>query len=333
MAERAKELFDQLQRPEAVRALIGRSEDAQLDCKEWPSNDGDAQKLFAKAACGLRNAEGGVLVVGMKARSTSKDEPDLIESAAPVSNTSAVKSRILDLVGQLVEPRIEGIQVSEVNERAGSPSGFVVVYIPSSFGPPCRSRKDWKFYQRIGSGTFPMEYFQIEERFGKRPPPKLALFLEDDGIKGLTDTPREPGRWFVIGISNTGFAIAKFPSIRFRRLAGVNVDRFGIDGNGGFGLPWRSSENEWIVFRGGVDDVIYPGEVRKISKLWQQGSNIDKDGLPYPSMIVAGGRMITSWVFEPLTFQCEISCDGIPTITVEKLFPELSKTIPASGLR
>ena len=123
-----------------------------------------------------------------------KDEPDLVESAAPVADTSAVKSRILDLVGQLVEPRIEGVQAIEVNEPTGSRSGFVVVFVPASEGPPRRSRKDWKFYQRIGSGTFPMEYFQIEERFGKRPPPKLELYLESDGIKGQTYSPFVPAQ-------------------------------------------------------------------------------------------------------------------------------------------
>lgn len=202
MAGRGKDLFNQLQAAEAIRGLIGQTEDVHLDCKEWPASDGDAQKVFAKAACGLTNAEGGVILVGMKARAMSKDEPDLIESVAPVIDTIAVKSRILDLVGQLVEPRIEGVQISEVREPAGSRSGFVVVYIPASEGPPRRSRKDWKFYQRIGSGTFPMEFFQIEERFGKRPPPKLELYLEEDGIRELPFAPREPGRWFVMGLRN-----------------------------------------------------------------------------------------------------------------------------------
>jgi predicted HTH transcriptional regulator len=190
MSGRGKELFNQLRSAESIKALMGQSEDAHSDCKEWPTSDGDAQKVFAKAACGLTNAEGGVVLVGMKARPMSKDEPDLVDSAAPVADTSAVKSRILDLVGQLVEPGIQGLQAAEVNEPAGSKSGFVVVYIPASEGLPRRSRKDWKFYLRIGSGTFPMEYFQIEERFGKRPPPKLELYLEPDGIRGATFAPR-----------------------------------------------------------------------------------------------------------------------------------------------
>jgi hypothetical protein len=328
MAERGVELFKTVQSAEFIRALVGKTEDVHLDCKEWADDDGAAQRVFAKAACGLTNSEGGVLLVGMRARPSAKDEPDLIESAAPVADTSAVKSRILDLVGQLVEPRVEGVQTAEVNEPPGSKSGFVVVYIPASEGPPRRSRKDWKFYQRIGSGTFPMEYFQIEERFGKRPPPKLALSLEMDGLKAFPQ--HTPERWFVLGLQNVGSGIAKFPSIRFRRSSALNIGRYGIDDNGGFGLPSRPSESEWIIFRGGVDDVIYPGELLKIAKLWQAGGNIDSDGLPYAEIHGPTGQRLSSWVFKANTFQCEISCEGIPTITVEKVIPEQSEPIPAT---
>jgi len=127
MSGRAEQLFHQLTSAHAILALIGQSEDAHFDCKEWPAKDEDAQKVFAKAACGLANAEGGVLVVGMKAKAISKDEPDLVDSAAPVADTGAEKSRILDLVGQLVEPGIEGIQAAEVNEPSGSKSGAAMV--------------------------------------------------------------------------------------------------------------------------------------------------------------------------------------------------------------
>lgn len=327
MFSRAEELFQKLQSAASIRALIGQSEDAHFDCKEWPSDAGDAQKVFAKAACGLTNAEGGVVIVGMKARAISKDEPDLVESAAAVADTSAVKSRILDLVGQLVEPGIEGVQATEVNDPAGSRSGFVVVHIPPSEGAPRRSRKDWKFYQRIGSGTFPMEYFQIEERFGKRPLPKLELYLEPVQIGGETYKPTQPARYFVLGLRNVGRGIAKFPSIRYRRACGLVVDYFGIDGNCGTGLPQRPSENEWAVFRGGVDDVIYPQETRQITKLWQGGSNVGPDGHPYPTIYAPGGKF-SQWDFPAVGFQCEISCEGTPTLTVEKSIQPSSTNWP-----
>jgi hypothetical protein len=328
MSERGRELFTQMQKAGDIMALIGQSEDVHFDCKEWSANDSDAQRVFAKAACGLTNSEGGVIIFGMRARAISKDDPDLVASAAPVTDTGAVKSRILNLIGELVEPRIEGIEAREVNETAASKSGFVVVYIPVSEGAPRRSRKDWKFYQRIGSGTFAMEYFQIEERFGKRPPPKLELYLEVTRISGLVYEPYVLGRWFVLGVKNIGTGIAKFPSIRYVRRSSLNPDPFGIDGNGGFGLPQRPSESEWVIFRGGVDEVIYGGETLKITKLFQRGDQKGPDGLPLPKVFGPNMQPLTQWVFKAATFQCEISCEGIPTLAVEKEVPELRTTSP-----
>ena len=304
----AELLFDRLQNPGAIRSLVGESEDLHFDCKEWPSNDGDAQKVFAKAACGLTNAEGGVIVVGMKARAVSREEPDLVDSPAPVPDTSAVKSRILDLVGQLVEPFIEGIRVAEVNETVGSKAGFVIVLVPESEGLPRRSRKDWKFYLRIGSGTVPMEYFQIAEMFGKRPRPQLELYLEPTGKIGPAPYDQVPHRFFWLGLSNVGRGLGKFPGIRFKRASsGLTVSTFGLDGNGGFGLPMRPSDGEWILFRGGVDDVIYPSSTLKITQLLQRYSSGD------PRNDVA--------IFDSVDFTAEISCEGVPNTTNQKIIP------------
>ena len=303
MSDRAEQLFQRLQSAPAILSLIGQSEDAHFDCKEWPAKDEDAQRVFAKAACGLTNAEGGVLVVGMRAKQMAKDEPDLVNSAAPVADTSAVKSRILDLVGQLVEPVIEGIQAVEIHESLSSKSGFVIVHVPASEGLPRRSRKDWKFYLRVGSGTIPMEYFQIADMFGKRPHPKLELFLEATGKIGPYD--QVPHRFFWIGLSNIGRGLAKFPSVRFPRAGTLTADRFGLDGNGNHGLPLRPSDNEWVIFQGGVDHVIYPGTTLKITKLIQRYSSGD------PRKNIG--------IFDAFSFSAEISCEGFPSTTAEKI--------------
>jgi hypothetical protein len=309
---RAQQLFDRLRDSARILALIGETEDLHLDCKEWSGKEDEAQRMLAKAACGMTNSEGGVLVIGMRARSVAKDEPDLIDSPAPVSDTSAVKSRVLDLVGQLVEPRIEGVQAVEVSHKGGVKSGFVVVYIPASGGPPRRSRKDWKFYQRIGSGTLPMEFFQIEERFGKRPPPKLQLYLEKARDR-VAAYPTRPSRWIVLGLTNVGNGIARFPSVRYCRACGLMPDRYGINGTCGLGLPEHPTDNEWFAFRGGVDDVIFPGETCKITKLRQDAIDARTEGQTGPGPI---------WRFSAVTVACEISCEGVPTVLAESTIPE-----------
>ena len=311
-------------KPPPRSTRVGECEDSHLDCKEWPTKDEDAQKLLAKAACGLANAEGGVLVIGMKAESRPKDEPDVITAAAPVSDTALVKSRVLNLIGNLVEPGIVGVVAREVNESEKGKSGFVVLYVPVSEGSPRRSRKDWKFYQRIGSGTFPMEYFQIEDMFGKRPRPKLELLLKSESI-ALGAFDQRPKRRFRLGLVNLGRGLAKFPSIRFKRSCGLVPDAmFGLDANGNTGLPLRASDREWIIFRGGIDDVVYPNDTLEITFLLQEGESLGRSA----ARPVPGGGWMTAnpnhnhWRFKPVSFSCEISCEGLLTTAAMRSFEE-----------
>jgi hypothetical protein len=41
------------------------------------------------------------------------------------------------------------IETREISETTGSKSGFVVIFVPKSDGPPNRFRKDSKFYIRV----------------------------------------------------------------------------------------------------------------------------------------------------------------------------------------
>jgi hypothetical protein len=324
MPTHAEELFNKYRNVAAIEKLIGKCEDAYLDCKEWPARDDDAQKTIAKAICGFSNADGGVLIIGMKAESRPKDEPDVITAKAPVHDTALVKSRVLDWAGNLVEPGIVGINVREVKEAKGKKSGYVVAFAPGNEGRPRRSRKDWKFYQRIGSGTFPMEYRQIEDMFGKRPHPKLELVLEKVRF-GLHVYDQQPRRIFRLGLANVGRGLARFSGIRFKGSCGLMPDqRFGLDGNGNIGLPLRASDGGWVIFRGGIDDVIYPNDTLAITLLLQEGENLGK----VATGTVPGGGLIqenpneTKWRFKPISFSCEISCEGLPTISVNRSFEE-----------
>src|SRR6185437_13619877 len=150
------ELFQRLQDVTELKGLIGKTEDLHLDCKIWPQKDEDAQRILAKALCGFANAEGGVIVIGLVAKNgETKYDADIIREAAPVADAISVKSRVESLVGELVEPRVQGVRAAAVPDAPGAKEGFVIVQVPPSEGLPCRSRKHHEFYQRITSGTYP----------------------------------------------------------------------------------------------------------------------------------------------------------------------------------
>jgi hypothetical protein len=302
-----EQLFESLNNAAAIHALIGKTEDLHLDCKVWPKEE-DVQKVIAKAACGFANGDGGVIVFGLVAKAgREKDEPDQIQSAELLADTSKVKPRVQDLIGQLIEPGIAGVRVAEINEPAGTKFGFVTVLVPATDGAPCRSRKDWKFYQRISSGTHPMEYFQIADMFGKRHRPVLDLHLVEGPVEGNGD-----GRYraFDLGITNSGRGIAKYPGLRFKNAD--ELPRLMVLQNNEFGLPMRHQVTDWMIFGGGADHVIYPGETLLIAKLHQTGLHIN-----YPMPRFAFG----TW-----SVTVQLSAEGVETKVVETSFRELRIT-------
>jgi hypothetical protein len=146
-----------------------------------------------------------------------------------------------------------------------------------------------------------MEYFQIADMFGQRVRPNLALYLEHETI-GVVPYDTRLYQILFLGLSNIGRGIAKFPSIRFRYDQGFRTHPSRIDGNGGYALPQRPSEAAWIVFRGGVDDVIYPEDTLRISRICRLNSGQD---------------FTNKYIFPNVTFSAEISCEGMQTKKVE----------------
>ena len=98
----------------ALQALVGKPEDADFDCKDWPARQDDARRVIAKAACGFTNATGGVIVIGVKASGAGANTPDVVRSLAPVADRHAVASAALDIILQSVEPGIEGVKIKTI---------------------------------------------------------------------------------------------------------------------------------------------------------------------------------------------------------------------------
>jgi len=320
MPTNAERFYKRLSSLRALKALVGMSEDADFDCKEWPARQDDARRVVAKAACGFANATGGVIVIGVKASGAGANTPDVVRALVPVGDRHAVASAALDIILQSVEPGIEGVRTKTIGDGKSKASGFVLLFVPASDGPPRRSKIDGRFYVRVASGTLPMEFFQIEERFGRKPMPKLSLHIEISNM--MMDPPGHDGgaiRRLVFGLKNDGRGMAKFPGIRFQRLSAMRPDSFGIDGNGGIGIPQRPSEPEWFVFRGGVDDVIYPGEKRLIGKLIQTAVHKGDRGIPPklgPGQVAVGFNQAERlFVCEAQDLEYEISAEGTATLS------------------
>ncbi len=302
MSERAETLFKRLQNRKAIRELVGKAEDGDFDCKEW--HGPDPMKLsIAKAACGFANATGGVIVIGLSTKSTGQSMPDVVTMQKPVADREAVKSAALDIILKQVDPGIAGVKAISIADKPGAKSGFVVVLVPELDGSPQRSRADWKFYVRIASGTVPMEYFQIEDRFGRRPHARLTVELKDEGIGGRAMSGGVLERRIAVILSNRGRGLARFPSVRFKREARISFPG-PMDQKQPI-WPYSYADSEWISIRGGNDDIVYPDETLRIATLVQERD------------ITAGH----TWAFPAITIETEATCDSTVAYRQEFTLP------------
>ena len=252
MPERAELLFAKLQTESEIRALIGTSETADFDCKVPTGYDKRSWKeSIAKAACGFTNAEGGVLVIGLLATRVSGDDSDVVRDVVLAEDPGAVLSSALDAILNLVEPGIEGIQDAIVPSHTVEGYGFVLLFIPKSEGSPRRSRADWRFYVRIASGTVPMEYFQIEDRFGRRPHPRLKLTLRRPPVRVSLPLHQYMERLVTLAVTNTGRGIARFPAVRV--AGGIFLPNRQVGGPEASLWPLIELNDGWYSFRGGAD--------------------------------------------------------------------------------
>jgi hypothetical protein len=124
-----------------------------------------------------------------------------------------------------------------------------------------------------------------------------------------------PSRWLTLGIRNEGLGIAKFPGLRFSQYFGIHPYKFGIDGNGSVGLNLRPSGPDWYFFRGGADDVIYPGELILITRMYRLGL---EDGVHVPAFGLPKKR----WKFQAIEFQCDLFAEGMSPSKHTKTFSE-----------
>jgi hypothetical protein len=265
MSESAKNFLESLRSAADVSGLVGRPEDLYFEAKTCaePFSETD-QGHLAEALSGFANADGGVLIYGLVAAGGDRTKPDVVTKVERIRNVDLLNSRILGLIGQLVEPPAPNVQVVPVKFDRLPDEGFVLVHVPASDLGPHRSRKDREYYRRHGHGFFPMEHYEIAEMFGRRKKPLLNLVWRLPASARTFNFFNEPRASVVVGLHNRGRGTGRYPALWLH--SGIPNHMFGLDGNGNVGLPKRAVSHGHL-FAGGADHVIYPGTHLEITTL------------------------------------------------------------------
>lgn len=136
----------------------------------------DDRKNFAKAMSGFANSSGGLIIWGIIAKKTTinNEEIDCATEKSEIKPLSQFISRLNNLTGELVDPIIEEVRHKDILIK--DDRGFAATLVPeSASGPHMAKGGEDRYYKRSGDSFYRMEHFDIEDMFGRRKKPKLAL--------------------------------------------------------------------------------------------------------------------------------------------------------------
>lgn len=265
----SRELFDQLRREGGagiLRLIDERThETVTLDfkLKSDPTNgrfSKDDKTNLGKLLSGFANSAGGLAVWGVDARK-GEDGIDCAQGpAVPIADIERFKSEAQTLVGQLILPRHEGVEVAHVPADAVG-SGYLLVHVERSNRRPhrCEAANEKQYFKRAGDSTFAMEHYDIEDSFRRVAAPELEIICKPV----ITGPTREHGHLLYCAdlyfyIKNVGNTIAKYPYFQVSQM--INIKPMGLWRIAGItvGLEPVGEIDEWYCYAGGTDKVIHP---------------------------------------------------------------------------
>ena len=218
------------------------------------------RRNFACAVSGFANSAGGVIVWGVDARRNAEGV-DCASKLAEIPSIATFVSRLSQLTGEAVMPRVDGIQHRAVPTSGGA--GFAVTLVPESDSGPHMARLgEHRYYKRSGSSCYCMEHFDIADMFGRRRRPKLVVTTR------VVSAGRDAQ--IVLGLRNDGRGSARAPYLAFNCPAPFKRNELGLDGNRNEGMRRLKFPGQDLPFRYGEDTsfVIHPGIVHEVASVW-----------------------------------------------------------------
>lgn len=241
----------------------------QAESGSGPMTKKDRQSL-GKGLSAFANAEGGLLIWGVRAGRESQEEIDAAKEKKPIKQLRRFLADLSTHAPLLASPPVGSVLHHPIH--SAEDEGFIVTFIPQTEGLPVMSiaPEQHRHYIRAGGSSIMMTTPMLADRFQRRPQAKLEFFwrFSDSNWQGNKFIQR-----ITVGIRNSGRGIARFPAMKIRCGKRLSVDTHGLDGNTKHALaktPVESmsgAEEYDSYFTGGSDVVIYPGTEFGVTKL------------------------------------------------------------------
>ncbi len=178
-----------------------------------------------------------------------------------IQNVAAFVSRLNELTGDSVLPRIDGVQHRSIARTNGS-NGFAATLVPDSdTGPHMAKLGEDRYFKRSGASLYRMEHFDVADMFGRRRRPILALITRVEGFGSSVK--------IILCLRNDGRGSARAPYLAFDAPSPFRRDEFGLDGNRNEGMRRLPFTGQNLPFRYGENTsfVIHPGMVHEVASI------------------------------------------------------------------
>ncbi len=247
---------------------------------------------LAAVVAGFANAEGGLLVLGVRERQEKingkivKKRPGAIY---PLPDGLITKEMIASKLRSLIQFPIDDLTIVPLRSSNRSKNFVCLIDIPPSIRVPHRVNEQ-EYYQRYQFETKPMLHYQINDLFGKRFGPSLDLQLEIENILGNEFT-------LSTVICNYGRAIAKYPMCLWKLDSGdYSIIRVGPG-------PFGNKEPTFGQYIPGANVVVYPYLHLRIHDVRIRANSSDS-------------------IAEPIVLECTICAELSPAIKYNfKIYP------------
>jgi|SRR5579859_935410 len=220
-----------------------------------PDFDRDERKLLAKAISGFANSAGGLLVLGVDARREPGDLVDCARSTQPIASIEACCSRAQSLIGDLVQPKHDGVLVNYIPSKQAPGAGYLLIAVDRSERRPHRSEAgDGRYYKRSGDSFHAMEHFDIEDAFHRVIQSELVInwHLRSEG-KHASNNITNHTVSFQFSLKNISNNMAKHP---FLEMEGKRIQLNSMVTSGDWSVTRLNGSTSFI---GGANVVIHPG--------------------------------------------------------------------------
>jgi hypothetical protein len=137
----------------------------------------DGRRAIAKALSAFSNSAGGLVVIGVDCRAGS-DGIDIARSLDPIPRWKAALDAVSSAVRDLLQPENDSVRVAGFPSEKTSSAGYLVIDVPRSERRPHMCNMTKRYFKRIGSASYAMEHFDVEDAFRRATTPDIVLELE-----------------------------------------------------------------------------------------------------------------------------------------------------------